>query len=113
MKSKIILVFLLLVQGFILRAQNAVLTLDNTPLKKILEEISVFHHVTICNPENLIGLSISGKVRNDNSLDQLCKLLTSIESGVIFLRYQKGVIYVGKKRFPKNFSPDKSQWSCQ
>lgn len=95
-----------------LSSLDSVFTFDNTPFKTVLEVIGKYHHIRICNPRLVTGLSISGNFLRNNSVQENCDIITCIESGAVFLNYQNGVIYVSKKAFPKKFKPHPSDWPC-
>lgn len=71
---------------------------EDTPLKKVLAEFASYQHFEISNPENLIGLNVTGVMRKAEPAKILCDMLTRIESGDVFIKYDKGVVRISKKK---------------
>ena len=87
-------------------------TWHNEPLKGILDELVERYNVKLCNPQGVIGVSVSGVIPQGKSIDQMCTIVNRIEAGNAYILYLDGTVYVSKTPFPTAFSPDSLNWPC-
>jgi len=76
---------------------------NNTPLKKVLSELTEDFRVKIFNPQNIEGIPLTGTGSNGQSITLMCLIITREEKGHAYLQYQNGIVYVSDKPFPPDF----------
>jgi hypothetical protein len=92
--------------------ENGGLTMNNARLPDILDKLSIYYKIGICNPQNVEGETLTGKVTLFTSLLQVVNAIEASENGKAYLHYEDGIIYVAQAPFPDNFTPDAIKWPC-
>ena len=73
---------------------------NSVSFSDILDQIAVAYHIRICNPLHLEGVSITGTGVGHDSIEKVCRMITIVERGKVYLRYQDGVVYVSRMPLP-------------
>jgi hypothetical protein len=108
----LVMVVLLLLYSAKGRTQS-MFNFRNEPLQEVLKEFAQNYKVTICNPKNLKGVPITGKISKRETIQMNCLQIAMTENRYqTYLFYQKGTIYVSDKPLYKPFIPDPKLWPC-
>jgi hypothetical protein len=92
--------------------ENREIIMHNSPLTEILDTISAYYKIAICNPQKVIGISQTGRIFLFDSIPMLLGELTVVEDGAAYLYYREGVIYVSYSPFAEDFIPEPDTWPC-
>lgn len=74
---------------------------ENAPMDTVLAAWARHFKITISKRTKSNGIPITGVFRKTEKIERLVKMLNNVESGVVFIRYKDGVIYVTGSRSEK------------
>lgn len=67
---------------------------DNTPMGVALQEVAEWYLVDLANPEGIEGISVTGRLSRDESLDNTLRQFEQVESGRIVLVHKADSIII-------------------